>query len=91
MNITDLQNKSKDELVELAKEMGLSSCTNLKKQDIVMRLLQAHTEQQGNIFCGGILEVMNDGYGFLRQNSLLPSSDDIYASQSNPPLPFTYR
>jgi len=82
MNITDLQNKSKDELVELAKEMELSSCTNLKKQDIVMRLLQAHTEQQGNIFCGGILEVMNDGYGFLRQNSLLPSSDDIYASQS---------
>jgi len=82
MNITDLENKSRDELVEIAKEMGLSSCTGLKKQDIVMRLLQAHTEQQGNIFCGGILEIMNDGYGFLRQSSLLPSSDDIYVSQS---------
>jgi transcription termination factor Rho len=47
-----------------------------------MRLLQAHTEQQGNIFCSGILEIMPDGYGFLRQSSLLPSSGDIYVSQS---------
>ena len=47
-----------------------------------MRLLQAHTEQQGNIFCSGILEIMGDGYGFLRQGSLLPSSADIYVSQS---------
>jgi len=82
MNITELETKSKDELVELAKEMGISSYANLKKQDIVMRLLQAHTEQQGNIFCGGILEIMGDGYGFLRQSTFLPSSDDIYVSQS---------
>ncbi len=82
MDITELENRSKDELVELAKEMGISSPTSLKKQDIIMRLLQAHTEQQGNIFCSGILEIMNDGYGFLRQNTLLPSSDDIYVSQS---------
>ncbi|HEY86569.1 MAG TPA: transcription termination factor Rho, partial [Dehalococcoidia bacterium] len=82
MNISQLENKSRDELVELAKEMGISSYANLKKQDIVMRLLQAHTEQQGNIFCSGILEIMGDGYGFLRQGSLLPSSADIYVSQS---------
>ncbi len=82
MNITELGNKSRDELIELAKEMGISSYTNLKKQDIVMRLLQAHTEQQGNIFCSGILEIMNDGYGFLRQQTLLPGSNDIYVSQS---------
>jgi len=47
-----------------------------------MRLLQAHTEQQGNIFCSGILEIMNDGYGFLRQSTLLPGSNDVYVSQS---------
>lgn len=82
MDITELENRSKDELVELAKEMGISSPASLKKQDIVMRLLQAHTEQQGNIFCSGILEIMNDGYGFLRQSTLLPSSNDIYVSQS---------
>jgi len=82
MNIIELQKKSRDELIELAKEMGISSYTNLKKQDIIMRLLQAHTEQQGNIFCSGILETMSDGYGFLRQSTLLPSSNDIYVSQS---------
>ena len=82
MDITELENRSKDELVELAKEMGISSPASLKKQDIIMRLLQAHTEKQGNIFCSGILEIMNDGYGFLRQDTLLPSSDDIYVSQS---------
>jgi transcription termination factor Rho len=62
--------------------MGILNCTNLKKQDIVMRLLQAQTTQQGNTFSGGILEIMNDGYGFLRQDSLLPSANDIYISQS---------
>jgi len=82
MNITQLENKSREELVELAKEMNISGCGNLKKQDVIMRLLQAHTEQQGNIFCGGILETMDDGYGFLRQDNLLPSSSDVYLSQS---------
>jgi transcription termination factor Rho len=82
MNIGQLENKNRDELLEIAKEMGISSYANLKKQDIIMRLLQAHTEQQGNIFCSGVLEIMSDGYGFLRQSSLLPSSADIYVSQS---------
>ncbi len=82
MNISELANKSKDELVEMAKEMNIPNCTSLKKQDIIMRLLQIHTEQQGNTFCGGILEIMADGYGFLRQETLLPSSTDIYISQS---------
>jgi len=82
MNISQLGSKSRDELIELVKEMGISNYTNLKKQDIIMRLLQAHTEQQGNIFSSGILEIMSDGYGFLRQNTLLPSSSDIYVSQS---------
>ena len=82
MNIIQLENKSKDELVELAKEMNISNYSNLKKQEIIIRLLQAHTEQQGNIFCSGVLEIMSDGYGFLRQQSLLPSSSDIYVSQS---------
>jgi transcription termination factor Rho len=82
MNITDLENKTRDELIDLARQMSLSSYTGLKKQDLVMRLLQAHTENQGNIFCSGILETMPDGYGFLRQSSLLPSLTDVYISQS---------
>ena len=82
MNITELEEKSRDELTELAKEMGISSYTSLKKQELIMRILQANAEQQGYIFCGGILETMSDGYGFLRQDSLLPSSNDVYVSQS---------
>ena len=82
MNISDLENKSREELIELAKEMGISSYTALKKQDLVKRLLQANAEQQGYNFAGGILEIIGEGYGFLRQNSLLPSSADVYVSQS---------
>jgi len=82
MDISELEHKTKEELVELAKERSIPSPASLKKQDIIMRLLQAYAEQQGNTLCGGILEIMNDGYGFLRQNALLPSSDDIYVSQS---------
>jgi len=82
MNIVELEKKSRNELIELAKEMGISSYANLKKQDIIMRLLQEYTKQQGNIFCSGILDIMSDGYGFLRQNTLLPSSTNIYVSQS---------
>ena len=82
MDISQLENKTKDELVELAKEMSLSNYTGLKKQDIVMRLLQAYTEQEGYTFCSGVLETMSDGYGFLRNHTLLPSATDIYVSQS---------
>ncbi|GAI95297.1 unnamed protein product, partial [marine sediment metagenome] len=82
MNINELENKTRDELLELAKEMNISNYASLRKQEIIMRLLETHTQQQGNIFCSGILEIMNDGYGFLRQDTLLPSSADIYISQS---------
>ena len=82
LDIGKLENKTREELLELAKGMGLGSTTGLKKQELVMRLLKAQTERQGNLFCSGILDIMADGYGFLRQNSLLPSSADIYVSQS---------
>ncbi len=82
MNINELETKSREELLELAKGAGITSYTNLKKQELVMRLLQASAEQQGYVFCGGILEITSEGYGFLRQDSLLPSSADVYVSQS---------
>ena len=82
MDISQLENKNREELLELAKENGLTNYTGLKKQDLVMRLLQANAEQQGNIFSSGILDIMADGYGFLRQGTLLPSSSDVYVSQS---------
>jgi transcription termination factor Rho len=82
MDISQLETKTREELIDLAKENGIASYTGLKKQELVMRLLQANAEQQGNLFCSGILDTMADGYGFLRQSTLLPSSADIYVSQS---------
>ena len=82
MNIAELEHKKKEELLEIAKEKGVSDITGLKKQEIIRRLLQAHTEQEGYVFCSGILEIMSDGYGFLRQESFLPSQIDVYISPS---------
>ncbi len=82
MNISDLEGKNREELLEMAREMGISSYTGLRKQELVKRLLQANAEQQGYNFSGGILEIIGEGYGFLRQSSLLPSSADVYVSQS---------
>ena len=82
MNISELENKTKDELLAMANEMGVSNPAGLKKQEIIMQLIQADSEQQGYIYCGGILEIMSDGYGFLRQETLLPSQTDVYISPS---------
>jgi transcription termination factor Rho len=82
MSISELESKTKEELMEMAKEKGMNIPATLKKHDIIMRLLETHTEEQGNIFCSGILEIMADGYGFLRQETLLPSQTDVYISPS---------
>jgi transcription termination factor Rho len=82
MTIGDLEAKTKEELVEMAKEKGIATPATMKKHDIIMRLLETHTGEQGNIFCSGILEIMADGYGFLRQETLLPSQTDVYISPS---------
>ncbi len=82
MNIAELETKSRDELLDMAKGYGISGYTTLKKQDLVLRLLQANAELQGNIFGGGVLETMDDGFGFLRQDNFKPGANDVYVSQS---------
>ena len=82
MDLSAMEGKSREELLKLGKDMGLSGFTGLKKQEMIMRLLQEHVELRGNIFCSGILEIMPDGYGFLRKGSYLPGPNDIYVSQS---------
>jgi transcription termination factor Rho len=82
LNLAELETKTLDDLKELAKELGMTGFSTLKKQDLIFKLLQAQTEQQGNIFSAGILEIMEDGFGFLRQDRFLPGPDDIYVSQS---------
>ena len=72
MNITELETKSREELIGLAKEMNMTNYSTLKKQDLVMRLLQGYTVQQGNIFCSGVLEIMTEGYGFFGRKHCCP-------------------
>src|SRR4030043_30936 len=82
MNIAELETKTRDELVDMAKQQGVEGYSGLKKQELIMRLVQAQAEQQGYLFVGGVLDIMSDGYGFLRQESLLPGPNDIYISNS---------
>ena len=82
MNLAELETKTREDLVSLAKELGVPGVSSMRKQDLVFRLLQAQTEQQGHLFRGGVLEVVEDGYGFLRGDSLLPGINDVYVSQS---------
>jgi transcription termination factor Rho len=83
LNIAELEQKSREELLAIAEEMGLEDIYALRKSDLVFRLLQAQAEARGNVFSGGFLEVSSDGnYGFLRGPSMLPGPNDIYVSQS---------
>ncbi len=82
LNIAELETKTREDLMDIAKELGISGYSSLKKQDLIFRLLQAQTEREGNIFSGGVLDLVDDGYGFLRSESLLPGINDVYVSQS---------
>ncbi len=82
MNMEELEGKSKTDLLTLAKEKGIDKAESLNKEDVVLQLLKADVEQEGHVFCCGILEIMSDGYGFLRQDTLLPNHADVYISPS---------
>lgn len=82
MNIAELETKTRDDLQDLAKDLGVTGYSTLKKQDLIFRVLQAQTEQQGLLFGGGILEIVEDGYGFLRKDGFLPGPADVYVSQT---------
>ena len=82
MTIGQLEELNLDELRDIARAANITGYTRLKKYDLVMRLLRANAEQQGFIFGGGILEIVQDNIGFLRSDHLLPGPEDVYVSQS---------
>jgi len=82
VNIVELETKTLDELRDIAREKDVSGYSRLKKDDLILKLLKAHAEEQGFIFGGGVLDIIQDGIGFLRSDHLLPGSDDVYVSQS---------
>ena len=84
MNLTELKTRPPAELVELAESMGLENLARSRKQDIIFSILKAHAKNGENIFGEGVLEILQDGFGFLRSadSSYLAGPDDIYVSPS---------
>jgi len=81
--ITELNEAKPKDMLAIAKEFGVTDITPATlKPELITRILQAQTEAQGNIFAQGILEIVEDGFGFLRRRSLLPSPDDVYVGSS---------
>jgi len=84
LNINELANMSISELSKLVREFKVEGASRMTKQDLIFAILQAQTEKHGLIFATGVLEILQDGYGFLRSPSYnyLPGPDDIYVSPS---------
>ncbi|HLA69198.1 MAG TPA: transcription termination factor Rho [Bacteroidota bacterium] len=84
MDITELKSKKIAELNSIAKEMNIIGYSDMRKQELIFKILEAQTEKDGLTFSKGVLEVLPDGYGFLRSvdYNYLPSPDDIYVSPS---------
>ena len=84
MSLTDLKNKSTQELIDMAQEMGLENMARSRKQDIIFALLKRHAKSGEDIWGDGVLEILQDGFGFLRSadSSYLAGPDDIYVSPS---------
>jgi transcription termination factor Rho len=82
LNYAELETKTLTDLRDLAKEQSVSGFSKYKKTDLIFRLLRAKAERDGLIFGGGVLQIVEDGIGFLRSDHLLPGPEDVYVSQS---------
>ncbi|MEC9396751.1 MAG: transcription termination factor Rho, partial [Myxococcota bacterium] len=84
MNLKELKMKKIGELTQQAKEAGVDGASNMRKQELIFALLQKQTESDGSIYGEGVLEILPDGFGFLRapDYNYLPGPDDIYVSPS---------
>ena len=84
MNLVELKEMKISKLTEMAKEFNIEGASGMRKQDLTFSLLQAHSERNGMIYGEGVLEILPDGFGFLRapDANYLPGPDDIYISPS---------
>ena len=84
MNIKELQSLTVKQLQKRATELGMTEYTGLKKQELIKSILDLKVEKEETVYATGVLEVLPDGYGFLRFSnySYLPGPDDIYVSHS---------
>jgi transcription termination factor Rho len=84
MGIAEMKGKTVAELVQLAQQLNIPAASGMRKQDLMFKILEAQTQQNGLIFAEGVLEILSEGYGFLRSTdyNYLPGPDDIYVSPS---------
>src|SRR5687768_16391464 len=84
MDIMELKGKTISELLSVAQELDLQGTSGMRKQELIFKILEAQTEKSGLIFAEGVLEILPEGYGFLRSPdyNYLPGPDDIYVSPS---------
>lgn len=82
MLLTELKEKKISDLCKIAREYNINNFSRIKKMDLIFKILQAETEKKGFMFSEGILEIMSEGFGFLRTGGYLPGENDIYISPS---------
>jgi transcription termination factor Rho len=82
MEVADLEGRTISELQVVAKELGLPEVPRMRKQELIMKIISAQAEKSGQMFRDGLLEVLGEGFGFLRINSYVQSHEDVYVSQS---------
>lgn len=84
MNLTELKKKTASEIIQIANSMGIEGAARSRKQDIIFSILKAHAKNGDDIYGDGVLEILQDGFGFLRSadSSYLAGPDDIYVSPS---------
>jgi len=80
LDIKDLQSKTISELHKIARELDITGYYKYRKKELIFKILETQTERDGLIFAEGVLEILPDGYGFLRVDNYLPSNEDVYVS-----------
>lgn len=82
MTVLELESKTLSELHEIAKELDIPQYVRLRKIDLLGKVAQAQIEQATMVYSSGILDIVSDGFGFLRSERMLPGPEDVYVSQS---------
>ncbi|OGE23179.1 MAG: transcription termination factor Rho [Candidatus Dadabacteria bacterium RBG_19FT_COMBO_40_33] len=84
LNLNELRNRKPAELMRMARSLNIDEIPRMSKQDLIYAILRAESEKEGIIYAEGVLEILSEGYGFLRspKYSYLPGPDDIYVSKS---------
>ena len=84
LELNELKGKTMSALLQLCHDLGVQGTSGLRKQELIFKILEAQTEKNGLIFAEGVLEILPEGYGFLRSPTYnyLPGPDDIYVSPS---------